>query len=54
MLEHLGHQEHAELLQQAARNTLLEGQTTPDLGGSLDTQGVRDALLVQVDALTAD
>jgi 3-isopropylmalate dehydrogenase len=44
MLEHLGHTEAARALDEAVARSMREGQTTPDLGGSLTTSQVGDLL----------
>jgi 3-isopropylmalate dehydrogenase len=40
MLDYLGHQEAAQAVEAAVARSLREGQTTPDLGGSLTTSQV--------------
>ena len=44
MLDYLGHQPAAQAVEQAVARSLREGQTTPDLGGSLTTSQVGDLL----------
>ena len=44
MLAHLGHRHQAEAVHQALAAAVAEGQTTPDLGGSLDTLGMARAV----------
>jgi 3-isopropylmalate dehydrogenase len=44
MLDYLGHQEAAQAVEGAVARSLREGQTTPDLGGSLTTSQVGDLL----------
>ena len=44
MLENLGHAEAARTLDAAVARSMREGQTTPDLGGSLTTSQVGDLL----------
>ena len=44
MLDYLGHQEAAQAVEAAVARSLREGQTTPDLGGSLTTSQVGDLL----------
>ena len=50
MLEFLGHDEAAAALEQAVRDCLAENRTTADLGGSLGTRAVGDALSDKVSA----
>jgi 3-isopropylmalate dehydrogenase len=50
MLEYLGHTEAAQAVEQAVARSLREGQTTPDLGGSLTTSQVGDLLARGVEA----
>ncbi|HEX6587703.1 MAG TPA: 3-isopropylmalate dehydrogenase [Longimicrobiales bacterium] len=45
MLEELGHAKHAQRLSKAVERTLAAGKTTPDLGGTLGTEAVGDAVL---------
>jgi 3-isopropylmalate dehydrogenase len=42
MLEHLGHGDAAKGVERAVRKAVETGNTTPDLGGDLDTPGVGD------------
>jgi 3-isopropylmalate dehydrogenase len=42
MLDHLGHPDDARRLEQAVRDAVEAGATTPDLGGSLGTEAVGD------------
>jgi 3-isopropylmalate dehydrogenase len=44
MLDSLGHAEAAQALEEAVAQSLREGRTTPDLGGSLTTSQVGDLL----------
>src|SRR5436305_1612006 len=44
MLDYLGHQEAAQAGEAAVASSMREGQTTPDLGGSLTTSQVGDLL----------
>ena len=44
MLDFLGHKEAAKTLEAAAARTLRDGETTPDLGGTLTTSQVGDLL----------
>lgn len=44
LLDHLGHQAPARDLESAVRETLAAGDTTPDLGGTLTTDGVGSAV----------
>jgi len=44
MLDYLGHQEAARAIEAAVARSMREGQTTPDLGGSLTTSQVGDLL----------
>jgi 3-isopropylmalate dehydrogenase len=44
MLDYLGHQEAAQAVEAAVARSMREGQTTPDLGGSLTTSQVGDLL----------
>ncbi|HEY2290505.1 MAG TPA: isocitrate/isopropylmalate dehydrogenase family protein [Thermoanaerobaculia bacterium] len=44
MLDYLGHQEAAQAIEAAVARSMREGQTTPDLGGSLTTSQVGDLL----------
>ena len=44
MLDYLGHAEAARVIDEAVARTLREGQTTPDLGGSLTTSQVGDVI----------
>jgi 3-isopropylmalate dehydrogenase len=45
MLEHLGHPGAATRLEEAVRDCILAGETTPDLGGSLGTRACGDAIV---------
>jgi 3-isopropylmalate dehydrogenase len=44
MLDHLGHAEAGRALEQAVVQAARDGQTTPDIGGSLTTSQVGDLL----------
>jgi 3-isopropylmalate dehydrogenase len=44
MLDHLGHREAAKTIDDAVARSFREGQTTPDLGGTLTTSQVGDLL----------
>ncbi len=44
MLEHLGHEEAARAVEEAVVQALRQDRTTPDLGGSLSTSEVGDAV----------
>ena len=44
MLDTLGHREAAQALEEAVARSVREGQTTPDLGGSMTTSQVGDLL----------
>ena len=44
MLDYLGHAEAAKTIDEAVSRSFREGQTTPDLGGSLTTSQVGDLL----------
>ncbi|HEX3554309.1 MAG TPA: 3-isopropylmalate dehydrogenase [Thermoanaerobaculia bacterium] len=44
MLDYLGHGEAAKTIEEAVARSMREGQTTPDLGGSLTTSQVGDLL----------
>jgi 3-isopropylmalate dehydrogenase len=44
MLDFLGHKEAASTIEEAAAQTMRDGKTTPDLGGSLTTSQVGDLL----------
>jgi 3-isopropylmalate dehydrogenase len=44
MLDYLGHGEAARTIEEAVARSMREGQTTPDLGGSLTTSQVGDLL----------
>ena len=50
MLDYLGHQEAARAVEAAVARSMREGQTTPDLGGSLTTPQVGDLLARAVEA----
>jgi 3-isopropylmalate dehydrogenase len=50
MLDFLGHAEAAAAVESAVRDCLAEGRTTTDLGGSLGTRAVGDALAERVGA----
>jgi len=50
MLDYLGHQEAAQAVEAAVARSMREGQTTPDLGGSLTTPQVGDLLARAVEA----
>ena len=49
LLEHLGHTKAGDAIEAAVRSVIASGRTTPDLGGTLSTQevgeAVRDALV---------
>lgn len=53
MLEFLGHAEAAQAVEEAVRETLVHGETTADLGGSLSTSQVGDALVRRVGSAVA-
>jgi 3-isopropylmalate dehydrogenase len=44
MLDYLGHSEAAKVIDDAVSRSFREGQTTPDLGGSLTTSQVGDLI----------
>jgi isocitrate/isopropylmalate dehydrogenase len=44
MLDYLGHGEAAKTIEDAVARSMREGQSTPDLGGSLTTSQVGDLL----------
>jgi 3-isopropylmalate dehydrogenase len=44
MLDYLGHDEAAAEVERAVAQSLREGQTTPDLGGTMTTSEVGDLL----------
>ncbi len=44
MLDHLGHAQAAKVIDDAVSRSFREGQTTPDLGGSLTTSQVGDLI----------
>lgn len=48
MLEYLGLTREAEIIQNAARATVREGKTTPDLGGEMGTREVGDWLAERI------
>jgi 3-isopropylmalate dehydrogenase len=48
LLEDLGFEAASKELQAAIQGSVLLGQTTPDLGGSLSTRSVTDAVLAQL------
>jgi 3-isopropylmalate dehydrogenase len=48
MLDTLGHAEAARIVEEAVADSLRQGQTTPDLGGSLTTSQVGDLLAAAV------
>ena len=50
MLDSLGHGEAAAAVEEAVRQTLVEGKTTADLGGALRTDQVGDELARRVEA----
>jgi 3-isopropylmalate dehydrogenase len=54
MMRHLGHAGAAERMEAAVRRAVHEGQTTPDLGGSLSTAAAGDAVCRYLDASHAD
>jgi homoisocitrate dehydrogenase len=45
MLEHLGETEQANRLRNAVETCIAEGQVTPDLGGTLTTSGMTEAVI---------
>lgn len=49
MLNFLGEEEYGRKLESAVENTLSEGETTPDLGGDLDTMEMARAVLERVE-----
>jgi 3-isopropylmalate dehydrogenase len=53
MLDFLGHEEAASAVENAVREALLAGRTTPDLGGTLTTSEVGDSLARAVGAAVA-
>ncbi|MCY7296883.1 isocitrate/isopropylmalate dehydrogenase family protein [Alteromonas sp. a30] len=50
LLAHLNHHGQAAQLTQAVSRCLTEGLTTPDLGGTLNTEGVTQAILARLPA----
>jgi isocitrate/isopropylmalate dehydrogenase len=50
MLEHLGRPELGKRLEDAVRDCIVAGETTPDLGGSLGTAAAGDAIVRRVAA----
>ena len=54
LLEHLGFVDEARVVERAVESALVERQCTPDLGGPLDTAGVRDYLKARVDQLLSE
>ena len=48
MLDHLGHRGAAAELEAAVADVLTSGETTPDLGGTLGTAGVGDAVCARL------
>jgi len=48
MLDFLGHGEAAKAVDDAVRRSMQEGQSTPDLGGTLTTSQVGDLLAKSV------
>lgn len=50
MLRHLGRAAEGDRLEAAVRDAIAAGETTPDLGGSLGTGGVGDAVLRRLQA----
>jgi 3-isopropylmalate dehydrogenase len=44
LLDHLGNHQEARAVERAVRTAVRAGDTTPDLGGSLDTAGAADAI----------
>jgi 3-isopropylmalate dehydrogenase len=50
MLRHLGHTPEGDRLEAAVRHAINAGETTPDLGGSLGTAAVGDAVLRRLGA----
>ena len=53
MLDYLGHKEAAKAIDDAIARSMREGQTTPDLGGSLTTSQVGDLLARAMGAVAA-
>ena len=49
MLQHLGFCQEAEAVRKAVRTTLEGGLVTPDLGGTLNTEGVANAVIRELD-----
>ncbi|MDA0769075.1 MAG: isocitrate/isopropylmalate family dehydrogenase [Chloroflexi bacterium] len=50
LLEHLAHREAAGAIESAVRHAISQGQTTPDIGGSLSTTQVGDAIRARLSA----
>lgn len=50
LLEHLGHADHAVAVREAVARVLERDRTPPDLGGSLSTVEVTDAVLAELDS----
>jgi 3-isopropylmalate dehydrogenase len=48
LFEELGHASAARELETAVQSTIERRETTPDLGGTLSTQGVTDAVLARL------
>ncbi len=53
MIEHLGHTKEARIIEKAVEDSLIEGACTPDLGGTLDTEGAASYLIAKVAELAA-
>lgn len=53
MLDYLGHSEAAKVIDEAVSRSFREGQTTPDLGGSLTTSQVGDLIARAVGSAVA-
>ncbi len=53
MLEHLGHSEAAQAVEEAVAESLREGSTTLDLGGGLTTAEVGDAVVLGLGRIAA-
>ncbi len=49
LLRHLGHGEAAERVEAALAGCLAAGETTPDLGGGLDTMGMAAAVIARME-----
>ena len=53
MIEHLGYAKEARIIEKAVEDSLIEGACTPDLGGTLDTEGAASYLIAKVAELAA-